>query len=147
MDNCSIVHHLRKKLLNQRKGRYSHYFFCHTGIDVCLGATTPPEQGPKYTFVFFAHSAVSFRHTKQNSTLHLGQTTFLHFRLLCSTNEPQVGHARIEGQPLTPFTDSKMISLQFLRVFIASLLHPLLSQWSDCGREPFQSLKHCQQNS
>lgn len=123
-----------------------HYFCCHTGMQVCLGAT-PLEHAPKYRLVFPAHSLVRFKHTKQNSILHLGQMTFLHFFLLCSTSDPQVGQARMEGQPLTSFTDSKMISSQFFRAFSASLLQPSLSHRSDRGRVPFHSLKHCQQNS
>lgn len=114
----------------------------HTGIEVCLGVT---PVGQRLYGSIFKHCWVIFRHTKQNFTLHRGQIMLLHWFLLCSTSKPQVGQARIDGQPETPFTSLKTIFGQVLSIS-NGLWQPLLSQRSERGAGPFHSLKHCQQN-
>ena len=126
-----------------------NYLRCHTGMEVCLGAI-PVEQTLYHDCGFsFWHSVVVFRHTKQNSTLHCLQTTFLHNVPSCPISIPQVGQARVEGHfkgsPLASITPLRTTSPQFFNIS-NGLWQPSLSQWSVRTAGPFHSLKHFQQN-
>ena len=129
-------------ILGDYKFQSTDYVLCHTGIDLCLGATS---EWQRMYALSCRQSLFFFRHTKQNFTLHRGQTMLLHCFSLCSTRIPQVGQARMQGQPLTPFTSLKTMSGQFFNMSRGSG-QPSLSQRSERGAGPFHSLKHCQQN-
>ncbi|TNN71963.1 hypothetical protein EYF80_017751 [Liparis tanakae] len=90
-------------------------------------------------------SVVSFRHTKQNSTLHRAQWMFLHAVASCTTSRPQVGQARTEGQPVTPFTSSKVMGGQLFRIS-RGFLHSSFPQCLDQGDTPSHLCRHSQQN-
>lgn len=119
------------------------YWRCHTGMDVCRGAT-PALQGTKYELVF-RHSLVSFRHTKQNSIWQRGQMMFLQPVLSCSALLPQVGQSRMEGHSSTPWTWGREVVLQFLRSWRSRFTQLSLSQRSERGALPFHGIMHCQQ--
>lgn len=63
-----IMLHAKKTKL-QQAGVFFHHFFCLTGMEVCLAVHTVEHCADIWLVV---HSV--FRHTKQNFTLHWGQT-------------------------------------------------------------------------
>ena len=77
--------------------KYAHKFLFQTGIFVCIGATGFAHcENHEEAFALW-HAAVVSRQAKQNSTLHLGHSMFLHAWPECSIFLPQVGHALMLG--------------------------------------------------
>lgn len=120
------------------------HFLCHTGIEVCRGAT--PLAQTWYGELVLPHSRFSFRQTKQNSTWQRRQLIFLQFFRLCSTLTPHVGQARTEGQSVTPLTSGRQTVLHVCKRCTSGSMQPALSQRSDRGPGPFHFFRHCQQN-
>ncbi len=123
---------LQITVLNQQN------YICHTGTEVCLGAT-PVEQSVKYVDAYsFRHSLVSFRHTKQNCTLHRGHLMF--FTLSSVMLHQETTGGTLAAEPVSPFfvscacfafnTQITEISSHHTRLAARTLLGEV-TQWDD----------------